>query len=152
VSGVLAAFANGLREAAGGDQITDDVVERTVIPQFRDLDRPQAPQVRGLRFWRENTVDILRRRRQIYDNLTKEQLRDAAKVLVDREPVIGVYSNEALAPAPDGFTVMQLAQLLNLEDTPKDVEWRISFSIQSLIVNFDFLRFWQPSRMENLDG
>jgi Zn-dependent M16 (insulinase) family peptidase len=112
-TGVLAAFAKALRLAAEGEGITESVVENTVITRFSALDRPEPPQERGLVVWRGKPIEVLRRRRHIYYNLTKQQLVDAAKAVVAIEPVTVVYSSQSLSPAPEGFTVIDLSKLFN---------------------------------------
>jgi Zn-dependent M16 (insulinase) family peptidase len=111
--GVLAAFAKALRLAAAGDKITDEVTENAIIVTFSQLDQPEPPQNRGVIVWQGTPIEILRRRRHIYYDITKEQLREAAKALSVLEPVTVVYSSEDLAPAPDGFEVIDLQAKLN---------------------------------------
>jgi Zn-dependent M16 (insulinase) family peptidase len=110
VTGVISAFGEALKAAVEGRGIDDDVVENTVLRLFADLDTPQT---RGLPYWEGRTPEMRQRRREILYNMTKEQLMQAAAMLQGLDETIAVFSNEAMAMAPDGFKVLPLLQQMS---------------------------------------
>jgi Zn-dependent M16 (insulinase) family peptidase len=109
VKGVLAAFSKALQQVADGVGLTDEVIESAVIRIFSLLDRPVAPQERGLRYWIGRTREDTRREREACYNLTKEQVAETAKMVAAIEPVTIVFSSPTIAPAPEDFTVIPIS-------------------------------------------
>jgi Zn-dependent M16 (insulinase) family peptidase len=108
VSGCMEVFRKALDMAAEGDGLTDEIVDRMVVRYFSDLDKPEAPQKRGLMGWQYNIPkEYMEKRRELFYTVKKEDLMEAAKWLKGRVWKRVAVSNETLAKAPEGFTVIK---------------------------------------------
>jgi hypothetical protein len=103
---VLEAFGRALVDVTM--DVTDEAVDNMVLRLFGSLDRPTAPQDRGLIHWRGAPVEVVQKRREIFYGITKEQIMEAAERVRQIEPNVVVFSSEAIAGAPEGFEVTQL--------------------------------------------
>jgi Zn-dependent M16 (insulinase) family peptidase len=103
---VLEAFGRALVDVTLN--VTDEAVDNMVLRLFGSLDRPTAPQDRGLIHWHGAPVEVVQKRREIFYGITKEQIMEAAERVREIEPNVVVFSSEAIAGAPEGFEVTQL--------------------------------------------
>jgi Zn-dependent M16 (insulinase) family peptidase len=106
VSRVLEAFGRALVDVA--ENVTDEAVGDMVPRLLGKLDRPTAPQNRGVIHWHGAPVELVQKRREICYGITKEQIIEAAERLRQIEPNVVVFSSEAIARAPERFEVTPL--------------------------------------------
>ncbi|OHS92750.1 Clan ME, family M16, insulinase-like metallopeptidase [Tritrichomonas foetus] len=104
----LEAFRMTLNEVAEGN-ITQDQVENAVIRIMSGLDQPQNPQSKGLaEHSMKIPLEMLKKRRRIFLNATREQIIEVAKELRDLPYKCGILSSPKIAPPPEEYTIIDL--------------------------------------------
>lgn len=109
-SGVIDAAQSALEKVANGE-LTDEMVERSIIRMFSSFDKPQAPCNKGLGFFlgNYNNEEHVRRRLK-YLAVTKEDLIKAAKHLLEQRKTCAIVGNTSVSKPPESFVVDKIGE------------------------------------------
>ncbi|OHS95610.1 Clan ME, family M16, insulinase-like metallopeptidase [Tritrichomonas foetus] len=107
-SDCLEAYKIAIQRAANGE-FDEAMIHRAIVNFFSIIDRPMAPNNRVKTYtFSSITYDEIQKRRTAALNMSKEQITEAAKFLLDQHWYSYVFGNRTVSEIPENFTVQSL--------------------------------------------